>query len=76
MSTTAPTNNQGPIPASDSELTSGSTTSDEEKGQLPIQSQNFLVEWDGDTDPLNPRSMPVLRKWAIVAVVAIGSLLV
>ena len=38
--------------------------------------QTFLVEWDGENDPFDPRTFATTRKWAYVAVVAIGSLLV
>ncbi|KIN05445.1 hypothetical protein OIDMADRAFT_39676 [Oidiodendron maius Zn] len=48
--------------------------SDEEKQQEAGQS--FLVEWDGDNDPLDPRNFSAARKWFYVAVVAVGSLLV
>lgn len=48
--------------------------SDEEKAQEAPKS--FLVEWDGDKDPLDPRAFSPLRKWFYVAVVAMGSLLV
>lgn len=47
---------------------------DEEKQQ--DAGQSFLVEWDGDNDPLNPRTFSAARKWFYVAVVAVGSLLV
>jgi hypothetical protein len=47
---------------------------DEEKQQ--DAGQSFLVEWDGDNDPLDPRTFSVARKWFYVAVVAVGSLLV
>ncbi|KAL1897781.1 hypothetical protein Cpir12675_002206 [Ceratocystis pirilliformis] len=34
----------------------------------------FTVGWDGgDSDPENPRSLPVLRKWAIVLITSAGS---
>lgn len=36
----------------------------------------FLVSWDGDSDPLNPRSMTKLRRWAIVLIVSSSSLCV
>lgn len=51
---------------------------DEEKqAELAPRNQNeFLVQWDGDNDPLNPRSLPLLRKWFIVSIVSAGSLLV
>jgi hypothetical protein len=46
----------------------------EEKQQDP--GQTFLVEWNGDNDPLDPRTFSATRKWFYVAVVAVGSLLV
>lgn len=50
---------------------------EEEKATLPLGSdRNYFVEWDGNNDPLNPRSMPVFRKWLIISVIAWGSLLV
>lgn len=48
---------------------------DEEKQQSDSK-QSFLVEWDGDNDPLNPRTFSAARKWFYVAVVAIGSMMV
>ncbi|KAF2124243.1 MFS general substrate transporter [Dothidotthia symphoricarpi CBS 119687] len=47
---------------------------DEEKQREADQS--FLVEWDGDDDPLDPRTFSAAKKWSYVAVVAMGSLLV
>lgn len=47
---------------------------DEEKQQ--DAGHSFLVEWDGDNDPLDPRTFSAARKWFYVAVVAVGSLLV
>ena len=47
---------------------------DEEKQQ--DTGQSLLVEWDGDNDPLDPRTFSTARKWFYVAVVAVGSLLV
>jgi hypothetical protein len=35
-----------------------------------------LVEWDGDTDPLDPRTFSAAKKWYYVAVISTGSLLV
>jgi hypothetical protein len=48
---------------------------DEEKQQQKT-SQLILVGWDGDNDPLDPRTFSAARKWFYVAVVAMGSLLV
>ncbi len=34
----------------------------------------FEVGWDdGDNDPLNPRSMPLWRKWSIIIITSFGS---
>lgn len=53
---------------------------DEEKQSvsppLSPRENEFLVGWDGDNDPLNPQNLPVLRKWFIVIIVSLGSLLV
>lgn len=49
--------------------------SDIEKTSEP-QLQSFLVAWDGDHDPLDPRAFSPLRKWFYVTVVAMGALLV
>lgn len=50
---------------------------DKEKQQPSLRPDgDHIVDWDGDNDPLNPRSMSVLRKWLILIVVADGSLLV
>lgn len=37
------------------------------------QESQFLVKWDDDNDPMNPRSMSLLRRWVIVSVVSMGS---
>ncbi|EXJ78450.1 hypothetical protein A1O1_08850 [Capronia coronata CBS 617.96] len=47
---------------------------DEEKAQEAPHS--FLVEWDGDNDPLDPRTFSPFRKWFYVNGVAMGSLMV
>lgn len=36
----------------------------------------YLVAWDGDADPLNPRSMTTLRRWMIVLICSASSLCV
>lgn len=36
----------------------------------------ITVSWDGDKDPLCPRSMSTLRKWFIVSIACVGSLCV
>lgn len=48
---------------------------DEEKHGSLLPNE-FTVEWDGDEDPLCPRSMSYFRKWVIVSIVSMGSLLV
>ncbi|KAH6639908.1 major facilitator superfamily domain-containing protein [Truncatella angustata] len=40
------------------------------------EKDNFEVAWDGDDDPMCPRSMSLLHKWAIVIIVGTGSLCV
>lgn len=53
-----------------------SSLSDEEKPQVPQPNEReYLVEWEQD-DPLNPRNLPAARKWLIVLMVSVGSLLV
>ncbi|OCK73548.1 MFS transporter [Lepidopterella palustris CBS 459.81] len=49
-------------------ITSGDTAADTDK--------DFEVTWDGDHDPMNPRSMSKLRKWTIVLIVSSSSLCV
>ncbi|KAK2762839.1 hypothetical protein FQN54_001014 [Arachnomyces sp. PD_36] len=44
-----------------------------QQGTSPEQEPQFLVKWDDENDPLNPRNMSLLRRWIIVAVVSIGS---
>lgn len=36
----------------------------------------FEVRWDGDADPLNPRTMSRIRKWIIVSIMASSALCV
>lgn len=54
---------------------------DEESGITAVGDDNvnekeFEVTWDGDDDPMNPRSMPYARKWIIVIIVSASSLCV
>jgi hypothetical protein len=41
-----------------------------------VLEQSYLVTWDGDADPENPRSMTMLRRWTIVLICAASSLCV
>lgn len=41
-----------------------------------VAEQPYLVTWDGDADPENPRSMTKLRRWGIVLICAASSLCV
>jgi hypothetical protein len=41
-----------------------------------VAEQPYLVTWDGDADPLNPRSMSKLRRWIIVLICSASSLCV
>lgn len=47
-----------------------------EAGNLTTDCESFEVAWDGDKDPLCPRSMSTLRKWMIVSIACMGSLCV
>lgn len=47
-----------------------------EAGNLTTDCESFEVSWDGDKDPLCPRSMSTLRKWMIVSIACMGSLCV
>lgn len=50
---------------------------DEEK-QLPEEEadKQYEVKWDGDDDPMNPRSMRFARKWLVVLLLSASSLCV
>ena len=50
--------------------------SDVEKPQQQRTTQSLLVGWDGDNDPLDPRTFSPTRKWFYVIVVSTGSTLV
>lgn len=41
-----------------------------------VTEQPYLVTWDGDADPENPRSMSSLRRWTIVLICSASSLCV
>ena len=41
-----------------------------------VAEQPYLVTWDGDADPENPRSMGKLRRWVIVLICSASSLCV
>ncbi|KAF1850118.1 MFS general substrate transporter [Cucurbitaria berberidis CBS 394.84] len=41
-----------------------------------ITGEPYLVAWDGDADPLNPRNMTKFRRWAIVLICSASSLCV
>lgn len=47
------------------------TTKNPEKGRSP--NKHFEVQFDGDSDPLNPRSFSTIRKWTIVIIISAGS---
>lgn len=49
---------------------------EEEKPQQQRTIQSLLVGWDGDNDPLDPRTFSPRRKWFYVIVVSTGSMLV
>ena len=41
-----------------------------------VTGEPYLVTWDGDADPENPRSMATLRRWIIVLICSASSLCV
>lgn len=45
-------------------------------GGRETEKDPFDVAWDGDDDPLCPRSMSLVHKWVIVIIVGMGSLCV
>lgn len=45
-------------------------------GNGGVVEQPYLVTWDGDADPENPRSMSMLRRWMIVLICSASSLCV
>lgn len=47
------------------------SSQDVEKGQSP--DKQYEVRFEGDSDPMNPRSFSRIRKWAIVIIVSAGS---
>lgn len=51
-------------------------SSDERKQFTILSDQNYLVEWDGPHDPLNPRNRTATQKWLFVFAVSLGFLLV
>lgn len=55
----------------------GYTCFSEDEGRRPSipsgDTAEFLVTWDGDADPMNPRSMAMSRRWAIVLILASSS---
>jgi len=40
------------------------------------QDSEIIVTWDGDDDPMSPRSMALARKWSIVLILSASSLCV
>lgn len=49
---------------------------DEKQETQAPNRDDFLVQWDGDNDPLSPRSLPQLRKWLFVVIISTGIALV
>jgi hypothetical protein len=50
---------------------------DVEAGRVPVEKDPYEVRWEGgDSDPLNPRSMTMARKWLVVIIVSLSSLCV
>ncbi|KAL8950409.1 MAG: hypothetical protein Q9222_003547 [Ikaeria aurantiellina] len=46
---------------------------EEARRQGNADEKDFEVQWDGDNDPMNPRSMSKARKWSIVLIVSSSS---
>lgn len=58
-----------------------SSSTDEEPARIApldakMNEKGFVVDWDGETDPMNPRNMPRMRKWMIVAIMVSGAVCV
>jgi hypothetical protein len=72
--------NERGLKAAEAESLNTTTSPENINGDLEKQedkpTQSVLVEWDGDSDPLDPRTFSSSRKWFYVAVVSTGSLLV
>lgn len=47
-----------------------------DSGQTRDPEKQFEVQWDGGSDPMNPRSMSKPRKWLVVILVSMSSLCV
>ncbi|KAI1800203.1 MFS general substrate transporter [Daldinia bambusicola] len=59
------------------DLEEGDATDDTAaSAQREVEKDPFEVSWDGDDDPLCPRSMATARKWLAVITVGVGSLCV
>ena len=57
----------------------GFDTKDEDLGDIELNEtgeKQYEVQWDGDLDPDNPKSMHKARKWLIVLIVSSCSLCV
>lgn len=46
---------------------------DTEKTGPSVEANKFLVSWDGDDDPMNPKNKKTAIKWGIVIILALGS---
>jgi hypothetical protein len=71
-------NNVAESPTSTKAGQPGASNDDPEKQQIEENDteKEWIVKFDGDHDPDNPRSMSKARKWAITMVVAFSSLCV
>lgn len=47
-----------------------------DSGQAQDPEKQFEVQWDGGSDPMNPRSMSKPRKWLVLILVSMSSLCV
>jgi hypothetical protein len=64
-------------PIDDSQDAANLSDQTTEAGNLDdTAAESFEVSWDGDKDPMCPRSMSRVRKWFIVSIACMGSLCV
>lgn len=49
---------------------------EEDETEETREQKRWEVNWDGENDPMSPRSMSITRKWAIVLIVASSALCV
>lgn len=66
-------------PGHDDQLSDRHSASDSTRvscTQQTLDHDIYDVSFDGDKDPLSPKSLPLARKWAIVIIVCTGTMCV